>query len=181
MKAVLNYFHSLTKLTMTKYSYAFGEAIKTILITGLIAGSLDILAACTDYYIKTGKGPDDVLRFIASGIFGNNAFTGTTLMIWFGLLFHFIIAFALTIFFFIVYPKIKLLQINVILTAIIFGIASWLITNLIIVPLSNTSIPFKLSNALKAALILIFTIGIPLSIIFRNFYKSHGNSVNSFI
>jgi hypothetical protein len=156
-----------------KYQYTFREAIKVIILTGLLAGSLDILAACTDYYIKTGKGPEGVLRFIASGIFGNNAFTGTTIMIWFGLLFHFIIAFALTIFFFIVYPKIKLLQINVILTALIFGIVSWLITNLIIVPLSNTSIPFKLANAVKAVLILIFAIGLPLAIMFRNFYKSH--------
>jgi len=157
-----------------KYQYTFGKAIKIIILTGLLAGSFDILAACIDYYIKTGKGPESVLRFIASGVFGNKAFTGTTRMIWLGLLFHFIIAFGLTIFFFIVYPKIKLLRVNIIITAVIFGIASWLITNLIIVPLSNTpSIPFKLPNALKAALILVFTIGIPLSIIFRNFYKKH--------
>jgi hypothetical protein len=159
-----------------KYQYTFGEAIKTIIITGLLAGSLDILAACIDYYIKTGKGPEGVLRFIASGVFGKDAFTRTTTMIWFGLFFHFIIAFGLTIFFFIVYPKIKFLQINIILTAIIFGITSWLITNLIIVPLSNASIPFKLANAVKAALILIFAIGVPLSIIFQNFYRSHSKS-----
>ena len=149
-------------------------SIKTIIIAGLIVGTLDILAAFADYYIATGKGPEGVLRFIASGVFGKAAFTGTTIMIWLGLLFHFIIAFGLTIFFFIIYPKIKFLQLNIILTAIIFGIASWLITNLIIVPLSNTpSIPFKFSNALKAFCILVFTIGAPLSIIFKNFYKSH--------
>jgi hypothetical protein len=156
-----------------KYLYTSGEAIKIIILTGLLAGSLDILAACIDYYIKTGRGPEGVLRFIASGVFGNKAFTGTSIMIWLGLLFHFIIAFGLTIFLFIVYPKIKLLRLNIILTALIFGIVSWLITNLIIVPLSNTSIPFKLPNALKAALILVITIGIPLSIIFKSFYKKH--------
>ncbi len=158
---------------MRKYKYAPGEAVKIILIAGLLAGSLDILTAFINYYIKTGKGPEGVLRFIASGVFGEDAFTAATAMIWLGLLFHFTIAFALTIFFFVVYPKIKLLQINVILTAIIFGIVSWLITNLIIVPLSNTYIPFKLLNALKAVLILIFAIGCPLSIMFRNFYKRH--------
>jgi hypothetical protein len=157
-----------------KYQYTFREAIKIIVLTGLLAGCLDILAACIDYYIKTGKGPEGVLRFIASGVFGKEAFTGTTMMMWLGLLFHFIIAFSLTIFFFIIYPKIRLLQLNIILTALIFGIVSWLITNLIIVPLSNTpSIPFKLLNALKAALILVITIGVPMSIIFKNFYKKH--------
>jgi hypothetical protein len=157
-----------------KYQYTFGEAVKIIIITGLLAGCLDLLAACIDYYIKTGKEPEGVLRFIASGVFGKEAFTGTTMMMWLGLLFHFIIAFSLTIFFFIIYPKIRLLQLNIILTALIFGIVSWLITNLIIVPLSNTpSIPFKLLNALKAALILVITIGVPMSIIFKNFYKKH--------
>ena len=148
--------------------------IKTIIIAGLIAGTLDILAAFADYYIATGKGPEGVLKFIASGVFGKAAFTGTTMMIWLGLLFHFIIAFGLTIFFFIIYPKIKFLQLNIVLTAIIFALVSWAITNLIIVPLSNTpAIPFKLISALKAFVILIFTIGFPLSIIFKNFYKSH--------
>lgn len=148
--------------------------IKTILTAGLLAGTLDILAAFADYYIETGKGPEGVLRFIASGMFGKNAFIGTTMMIWVGLLFHFIITFALTIFFFIVYTKIKLLQLNVILTAIIFAFVSWAITNLVIVPLSNTpAISFKLLNALKAFAILIFTIGFPLAIIFKNHFKAN--------
>ncbi len=146
--------------------------IKTIIIAGLITGTLDILAAFADYYIATGNRPEGVLRFIASGVFGKAAFSGTTMMIWLGLLFHFIIVFALTIGFFIIYPGIKLLQLNIVLTAIIFALVSWAITNLIIVPLSNTpSIPFKFSNALKAFCILVFTIGFPLALIFRNYYK----------
>ena len=146
----------------------------------MLVGSLDILAALADYYIKTGKGPEGVLRFIASGVFGKTAFTGTTMMIWMGLLFHFIIAFAFTIIFFIVYPRIKLLQLSMVLTALIFAIITWFIMNLIIVPLSNTpSIPFKFINALKAILILIFTIGFPLVIIFKNFYKPHNKIVTA--
>ncbi|HEY2727215.1 MAG TPA: hypothetical protein VGI61_08585, partial [Parafilimonas sp.] len=65
----------------------------------LLAGTLDILAAFADYYIATRRGPEGVLRFIASGVFGKDAFTGASLMIWLGLFFHFVIAFALTIFF----------------------------------------------------------------------------------
>ena len=163
--------------SMTKNQYA---SIKTIIYAGLLAGALDILAAFADYYIATGKGPEGVLRFIASGVFGKDAFTGTTMMIWLGLLFHFIIVFALTIGFFIIYPRIKLLQLNIVLTAIIFALVSWAITNLIIVPLSNTpSIPFKFSNALKAFCILIFTIGFPLAIIFRNYYKPESKIVTA--
>ena len=156
---------------MIKNRYA---SIKTIIGAGLLAGTLDILAAFTDYYLATRRGPEGVLRFIASGVFGKDAFTGASVMIWLGLLFHFIIAFALTILFFIVYPKVKLLQLNVVLTAIIFAAIAWIITNLIIVPLSNTpAIPFKLISALKAFAILIFTIGFPLVIIFKNYFKTN--------
>jgi len=164
---------------MVKDRYASSAKIKAIIGTGLLVGSFDILAAFADYYIETGKNPEGVLRFIASGVFGKKAFTGTDMMIWIGLLFHFIIAFAFTIIFFIIYPRTKLLQLNVVLVAVIFAIVIWFVMNLIVVPLSNTpSIPFKFINALKAVLILIFTIGFPFAIIFRNFYRS-GNNVKT--
>lgn len=161
---------------MTKYSH---EAFKTIILAGLFVGSLDILAAFADVFIETGKGPEGVLRYIASGVFGKNAFSGSSIMILMGLAFHFIIAFALTIFFFIVYPKIKPLQTSILLTATIFAIVSWAITNLLIVPLSNTpDKPFRFADALKASLILFFTIGVPLAIIFRNFFKCREKDEN---
>jgi hypothetical protein len=165
---------------MPGYKYNSSAIAKTILGAGLLVGSLDIFAACADYYIETGKGPEGVLRFIASGVFGKTAFTGTTMMIWMGLLFHFMIAFAFTIIFFIVYPRIKLLQLSVVLAAVIFAIITWFIMNLIVVPLSNTpSLPFKFINALKAVLILICTIGFPLAIIFKNYYKPESKIVTA--
>jgi hypothetical protein len=52
------------------------KAVSTILLAGVIAGTLDIIAACTQYYINTGKGPGNVLRYVASGVFGKKAFAG---------------------------------------------------------------------------------------------------------
>lgn len=148
------------------------KGFKTIILATLIAGSFDILSAFVDYYIQTGKGPAGILKYISSGVFGNDAFTGSNAMIWLGLLFHYIIAFAFTIVFFILYPKIKLLHINIILTAIIFGIVTWAVMNLIVVRLSNTpKFPFNPAKALKAMLILICMIGLPLAVIFKRHYK----------
>ncbi len=91
-----------------------------------------------------------------------------------GLLFHFIIAFAFTVAFFIVYPKVKFLHINIILTAVIFGMVAWLVMNLIVVPLSNTTkYPFDIINTIKGMLILICMIGLPLSIIFKGYFKNY--------
>ncbi len=153
--------------------YSSSTAFNNIITAGTIAGTLDILAAFADYYIETGKGPQDVLRFIASGVFGKSAFTGTTVMIWSGLLFHFLIALIFTTIYFIIYPRVKWLHIHLVLTALLLAIITWLAMNIIVVPLSSTpSIPFKFISAVKAVGILIFTIGFPLAIIFRNFYRS---------
>lgn len=60
-----------------------------ILIAGLIAGTLDILAAI---YLLAGGNAAGVLKYIAAGAFGQAALAGGTEMIVFGLLFHYIIA-----------------------------------------------------------------------------------------
>ena len=144
---------------------------KLILLTGLLVGTLDITAACTDYYIATGKGPEGVLRFVASGIFGQQAFTGSDTMMAWGLLFHYTIAFSFTIFFFWIYPKIKFMAAYPILTAVIYGIFMWVITTRIVMPLSNTpSGTFHFWRAIKAILILIAMLGLPLSFIARSYY-----------
>ncbi len=143
-----------------------------ILLSGLLVGTLDITAACTDYYIATGKGPAGVLRYVASGVFGQDAFSGGDSMGVWGLFFHYIIAFSFTIFFFWLYPRIKLMTEYPILTAIIYGVFMWIITARIIVPLSNTPKgTFVWWKAIKAAAILIVMIGLPLSFIGRKHFS----------
>lgn len=145
--------------------------VTAILLTGLTAGLLDIMAACTQYYIKTGKGPGGVLRYVASGVFGKKAFAGGTAMAAWGLFFHFIIAFGLTIFFFWLYLKLNWLGKNKIIAGLLYGIFAWLVTNLIIVPLSLApAAPFVLSKAIIAALILMACIGLPISLMANKHY-----------
>ena len=159
---------------MLKPNHTTLDNIKIIVCAWLISGSLDILSAVTDYYIKTGKGPGDILKYVASGVFGKEAFDDSDIMIWAGLLFHFIIAFIFTLLFFILYPRVKLLQLNVFITAIIFGMIVWAIMNLIVVPLSNTPRPASgQRHIIKPLLILICMIGLPLSIIYKRYFRSY--------
>jgi hypothetical protein len=131
---------------------------------GLIAGSLDITAACIQYYIKTGKGPAGVLKFVASGLFGKAAFTDGMIMPLAGLCFHFVVAFCFTFFFFWLTNKFPALLKTKVLTGICYGIFIWAVMNKIVLPLSNTPpVPFKIMNAIIAASILIVCIGIPLA------------------
>lgn len=147
------------------------STVPAIILTGLTAGFLDITAACTQYYIKTGKGPGNVLRYVASGVFGKKAFSGGATMAAWGLLFHFMIAFGLTIFFFWLYPKINWIGKNKILAGLLYGVFAWLVTNLIIVPLSEAPAgSFVISKAIIALLILMVCIGLPISLMANKHY-----------
>lgn len=156
------------------------KKIKTILAIGLLVGSLDILSAFADYSIATGRNPTRVLKYIASGIFGKKALTDGASMIATGLLFHFIIAFSFTIFFFWIYPKINILSKNRILTGIAYGIFIWTVMNLLVLPLSNVPpLTFKLGRIVKAVLILIVMIGLPLSFIAYNYFHKKSTETGS--
>ncbi len=71
-----------------------------IIITGLVAGTMDITAACVQFFILTGKGPTLVFNFISSAIVGREeAYSGNVLWSVIGLLMHYAIAFGWTILF----------------------------------------------------------------------------------
>lgn len=145
----------------------------TIIKAGLLVGTLDILSAFIYYFIKTGKKDVfNVLKYVASGLFGKEAFSAGNGMIIAGLLLHYMIAFAFTLFFFRLFPKIKVFSTNKILTGIFYGIFIWMVMNLVVVPLSGIgNRPFDIVNATINVLILIICIGIPLSFMANNFYK----------
>lgn len=64
-----------------------------IFLSGLIAGTLDILAAFFFYAILFQKTTAiKILQSIASGVFKKEAYSGGAQMAWYGLGFHFIIA-----------------------------------------------------------------------------------------
>jgi len=143
-----------------------------ILLTGFVAGLLDITAACIQAYIKHGIVPEKILRYVARGVFGKEAATGGTVMAAWGLLFHFMIAYGLTIFYFWLYPKIGWLGKNKIIAGLLYGIFAWLITNLVIVPLSAIGGPGHIvfAKIIVPVLILMFCIGLPISLMTNKHY-----------
>lgn len=144
---------------------------KTVAMAGLLVGTLDIISALTHFYLKTGKDPLIVLKYISSAILGKSAYSGGSDMAVLGLLLHFVIAFIWTIFFFLIYPKLKLLSWNRIVTGILYGIFIWIIMSRVVVPMSNASVgAFDLKQAIIGVLILIGAIGIPLSFIAHRYY-----------
>lgn len=145
---------------------------KQIFKATAIAGALDITAACIQAYLVKGTAPDIVLKYIASGLFGKDAFTGGFAYALAGLAIHFFIAFACTVTYFSVYPKIKLLHQNILLSSFIVALIAWTITTRIIIPLSRIQAPpFDLTKVSIAIAILFFCIGMPITLFAKYFYS----------
>lgn len=146
--------------------------------TALLTGVLDITSAIVKYYIEKGTGPTPIFKYIASGVFGKDAFSGGTLMIIWGIVFHFIIAFSFTVFLFLLYPKVSAWIKNKFIIAVIYGFFIWTIMNLVVLPLSLVPQPksFDIAQAGIAALILICMIGLPVALIADRYYPKRSAS-----
>ena len=136
---------------------------------GLLAGTLDILAACGLFVFQTGIDPTIILRYIASGVFGLDALTGGWKMNVLGGLFHFVIAYGWTILFFLIYTKLP--KGSWILHGLIYGFIVWLLMNQVVVPLSKIpQRPFNWNSATSGAIIIMLMIGLPISYHARKYY-----------
>ncbi len=149
------------------------SSLKTIIQTGLLAGTLDGLAAALLYSIPTGKDPLNVFRFIASGVFGKEAFAGGVAMAMYGIFFHYVIATGWTVLFFLAYPRLPLLSKNKIVTGLLYGVFVWLMMNLVVLPLSNVPMggEREVTDIIKGMVVLMICIGIPISWLVSRHYS----------
>jgi hypothetical protein len=96
---------------------------KTVLLTGLFVGTTDILSAFITIYIGSGKFPGKMFNYIAGGALGlPAAINGGTAAAFLGLFFHYFIAFSFTLFFFLVFPKLKFLAFNKYLVGMLYAV-----------------------------------------------------------
>src|SRR5204863_5093406 len=99
------------------------SSAKTILLSGFVAGTLDILGAFFVYsMIMKVVTPLQILRGIAAGVFGKNVIGSETVTALIGLLFHFFIAYIFAAGYFLIYPHIKFFHRNKIISGLIYGV-----------------------------------------------------------
>ena len=150
------------------------------LTAGLIAGTLDIIGACLNAYIKNDTPPMQVLKGVASGAFDPKTFSSETLLAVCGLLVHFFIAISFTFLFFILAKQIPSLVKYPIPIGILYGIFVWAAMRFIILPnLSRLKLrPIvgeeAIKNAAIAAGIIVVCVGIPVALLARKYVKAKG-------
>ncbi len=141
------------------------KLFSAVLWTSLVAGTLDAIGAIINYLIAYGKNPVRIFYYIASGVFGKEAYSVGNIMAVLGLVFHYLIALVFTSFFFLLASRIIWLQRHLPISGIFYGIFIWLVMNCIVLPFSNVVRgPFNPAQAIIGILILILAVGIPISI-----------------
>jgi len=144
----------------------------TILFAGLLAGTLDGIAATLLFLSGGNKNPGTLFRYIASAVYGKAAFAGGGLMVFMGLLFHFLIALVVVSCYFVLYPHITWLGVYPLAAAAVYGLLVWVVMNLGVLPLSKASPrPFSWVFALINMLILMVAIGLPTAYLARMYFR----------
>lgn len=151
---------------------------KTTLLTGLLVGTTDIIAAYISVWIRSGTFPSKMLHYIAGGALGlERSMAGGIGVAFLGLLFHYFIAFSWTLFFFLILPRVKFLSFNKYIVGLLYGSFVGAVMTFVILPLTPLPpSPFDLQRALTGWLILGVVLGIPVAISAYRFYDINSGS-----
>ena len=143
-----------------------------IFLGGLIAGTLDLTAACVYSWLRANVSPITVFQFIASGVLGRESFTGGAKTAVLGVALHFVIATVATAVFYFASRKWLFLVERPIMAGLLYGIPVYLVMNFVVLPLSQVQMrPQPISARIVNLVILMFCIGLPIALIVRRFAR----------
>ncbi len=146
------------------------RAAKAIISAWLAAGILDILAAFATAAVKGGT-PASILKAIASGVLGANAFKGGADIAALGLALHFGIMFGIVLVYWLVSRRWSFLRDQAFVSGLIFGVAVYAVMNLVVLPLS--AIPFKPNYGMESLVngigVHMLCVGLPIALLIRKF------------
>ncbi|HEV2803610.1 MAG TPA: hypothetical protein VGW57_01645 [Chthoniobacterales bacterium] len=142
------------------------RAARTIAITGVIVGAMDITAACIQA-VSRGATVTRLLQFVASGLIGPKAFQGGTATAALGLGLHFLIAFSLVAIFYAASRQLAVLRRQAVISGLVYGLIVFGVMNLIVLPLSAAKPRHSLTGDLIQVGIHMFVIGLPTSLLIR--------------
>jgi Na+/alanine symporter len=142
------------------------NAVPAILVGGLLAGGLDLISAFVTFGAR-------VPRVIAAGLLGLTALQGGAGTYVLGIFLQFFIATSAAALYYAASKKLAFLKEHPLVCGLFYGIAVFLVMNLIVVPLSalHGRGPFQLMGLIQGLLVHMFLIGLPISFSVRHFSK----------
>lgn len=137
----------------------------TILWAGLVAGALDITYVFVYFHQAD---PIRVLKGIAAGLLGKEAQQGGLGTAALGLGLHFFIALGAAAVFYAASRKLPILTRQAIVAGLLYGLAVWLVMNLVVLPLSANPPKTFLAPTWRPVLIAhLLCVGLPIALIVR--------------
>ncbi|HEX4736834.1 MAG TPA: hypothetical protein VH331_04650 [Allosphingosinicella sp.] len=148
--------------------------LRSIALATLVAGTLDILSAFV-FAGMAGIGPGAVLRYVASGPFGDAVRTGGAGWTLAGLAVHFAIMGCMATAYFLIAARGPQLVARPFLAGFLYGLLLWVIMYWVVKPLRWPTAPLPhtawgVSNALFSHCILV---GIPIALIAARHFTAH--------
>jgi Na+/alanine symporter len=156
-------------MSVTYTALAVSESnneVLAIFVGGLIAGALDLTSA----FITYGPG---VPRAIAGGLLGRGAMHGGAGTYVLGILLHFFIACSAAAIYYVASRKLEFLTGHPVVSGLFYGIAVFLVMNLIVLPLSalHAKGPYEYWGLVRGLLIHMILIGLPIALSVRRFAR----------
>jgi hypothetical protein len=142
--------------------------IKTVLLTGLLVGTTDIIAAYISTWIRSGAFPAKLLHYIAGGLLGlETSMAGGVAIALLGLGIHYFIAMTWTVLYFVAAPRIRLTSLNPYIVGFCYAVFVASMMNYVVLPLTalpSTAPSFKLVPSLIGWTTLSIVLGMPVAV-----------------
>lgn len=153
---------------------SMNNSFKVVFLGGVIAGALDLAAACIASWLRAGVPPLRVLQSISSGLLGAAAYAGGSKTAILGVALHFLIATTATAVFYVASRRLRFLIKQPVFWGLVYGVLVYLFMNFVVLPLSafpQRTTP-TLSGRVIGMLIIMFCVGLPIALIVRRFSRS---------
>jgi hypothetical protein len=146
---------------------------RALLYGTLVVGTLDALDAIVFFGLRSGATPLGIFRGIAAGLLGPSARSGGLPTALLGVALHYFIAFGIVATFFVASRYIPILHRAPVWTGLLYGIAAYVVMNVVVLPLSAIGRgglswpPVVNAVVINGVLIHMFGVGLPSSLFAR--------------
>jgi hypothetical protein len=108
------------------------DAVRAILIAGIIAGTIDIGAAC----VINSVGPFLILKAIAAGLLGPASFRGGAAVAALGFALQWLMSWIIASFYFVAAANVAIVRRRWIYAGLAYGVVVFVVMNYVVMPLS---------------------------------------------
>jgi len=149
------------------------NTISTIFWGGVLAGTLDGMAAALYLHDNLGLNAGQVMQFVASALFGQASFQAGYLTVFAGFVIHYLIAFGFSAIYYYSYPVVSAIRQWPVVLGLCYGLGVWLVVNVLLLPLTRISLPpFEINSALIVMFWHMLLVGLPIAFIVNIHYHA---------